>query len=80
MPWVGPLGSAAIWPVQAGRAVPRPAKGLAHDCLPPGGAHLVGWAGAWPQAEWVALQGERGQPRAQLQVTQLPRVLHTVAF
>lgn len=40
----------------------------------------MGWAGAWPQAEWVALQAECGQVRAQLQVAQLSQVLHTVAF
>lgn len=41
MPWVGPLGSAAIWPVQAGKAVPRPAKGLAHR-LPPARRYAPG--------------------------------------
>lgn len=48
MPWVGPLGSAASGPFRRAEAVPSRHEGLAPDCLTP--AHLVGWAGAWPQA------------------------------
>lgn len=42
--------------------------------------HLVGGARAWPQAHQVALQGECGQLRTQLQVPHLPQVLHAVAL